>query len=298
MRVFVTGATGFIGAHLIPDLLAGGHQVLGLARTGDGAAALRARGVGAHPGDLHDLDSLQRGAALCDAVIHTAFDHDFTRYAANCETDRRVIAALGAVLKGSDRRLLITSTTGMGSPRPGDLATEDKFNPQDPSPRVASELAGEALSAEGVNLITIRLPQVHDTKRQGLISYLRDVARERGVAAYVGEGRNRYSAAHVTDVARLYVAALDRGEPGARYHAVAEEGIALRVIAALIADGLGVPVRSIQPHAAAGHFGAMAPFALLDLPASSSWTQARLGWTPTGPGLLDDLRAMTGGTPD
>jgi len=292
MRVFLTGATGFIGSRIVPELLAAGHTVLGLTRSAAGAEALRARGAEPHSGDIEDLDSLRRGAAQCDAVIHTAFDHDFSRYVDNCEKDRRAVTALGEALKGTDRPLLITSSTGMGSPTPGAMAMEDQFNPNDPSPRVASEQAGEALRAEGVAVIAIRLPQVHDTVRQGLISYLLPVARQRGVAAWVGDGTNRYCAAHVTDVARLYRLALEHGRAGARYHAVAEEGVALRAIAETLGAGLGVPAVSIAPDEAADHFGPMAAFAELDLPASSAWTRDQLGWTPQGPDLLSDLRAM------
>ena len=292
MRIFLTGATGFIGSHIVTELLGSGHAVLGLTRSEAGAQSLRRQGAEPHAGDIEDLESLARGAAVCDAVIHTAFDHDFTRYVENCEKDRRVVAALGRALAGTDRPLLITSSTGMGSPTPGALATEDQFNPGDPSPRVASELAGEALTAEGVKVIVIRLPQVHDTVRQGLISYLLDVARQRGVAAWVGDGANCYSAAHVSDVARLYRLALERGRAGARYHAVAERGVSLRVIAETLASGLGVPAAPISPESAADHFGPMAAFAQLDLPASSAWTRAQLDWTPTGLDLITDLQAM------
>ena len=292
MRIFVTGATGFIGSAVVPELIGAGHQVLGLTRSDAGARSLVAAGAEVHRGDLEDLDSLRSGAAQADGVIHTAFDHDFSRFVANCEKDRRAIAALGAGLEGSDRPLVITSGTGMGNAEPGRPATEDVFNTAHPNPRVASELAGAELSAAGVNVSVMRLPQVHDTVKQGLITPLVDVTREKGVSAYVGDGRNRWPAAHVSDVARLYRLALERAEPGARYHAVAEEGIAVRDIAEVIGRGLNVPVVSVSPEEAAGHFGWLAAFAGLDLPASSADTRARLGWRPTGPGLIADLEGM------
>lgn len=292
MRVFLTGATGFIGSRITGELLSAGHEVLGLTRSASGAAALEAAGAVPHRGDVEDLDSLRAGAADSDAVIHTAFDHDFSRYAANCEKDRRAIAALGEALGRGDRPLIITSVTGIGSSAPGEPAVEDHLDLAHPIPRVASEQAGEALKAEGVNVITVRLPQVHDTVRQGLISPFIDIARERGVSAYVGEGANRFSAAHVSDVARLYRLALEKGQRNARYHAVAEEGVTLRAIAEVLGAGLGLPVVSIPADRAGDHFGYMATFAGLDLVASSAWTRDRLGWTPEGPDLLSDLRAM------
>ena len=292
MRVFLTGATGFIGSRITGELLSAGHEVLGLTRSASGAAALEAAGAVPHRGDVEDLDSLRAGAADSDAVIHTAFDHDFSRYAANCEKDRRAIAALGEALGRGDRPLIITSVTGIGSSAPGEPAVEDHLDLAHPIPRVASEQAGEALKAEGVNVITVRLPQVHDTVRQGLISPFIDIARERGVSAYVGEGANRFSAAHVSDVARLYRLALEKGQRNARYHAVAEEGVTLRAIAEVLGAGLGLPVVSIPADRAGDHFGYMATFAGLDLIASSASTRDRLGWTPEGPDLLSDLRAM------
>lgn len=292
MRVFLTGATGFIGARIARDLLDAGHQVLGLTRSDAGARALAEAGAEAHRGDLEDPDSLRSGAAKADAVIHTAFDHDFAHFAANCEKDRRVIEAIGGALAGSDRPLLITSGTGMGTPSPGQRATEDVFDPHHGNPRVASELAGAALSTAGVNVIVVRLPQVHDTVKQGLITPAIDLARTKGISAYVGDGLNQWSAAHVSDVATLYRLALERGEPGARYHAVAEEGVATRAIAEAIGAGLDVPVVSLSPEAAAEHFGWLAIFAGVDMRASSAWTRERLGWEPTGPGLLADLARM------
>lgn len=292
MRVFLTGATGFIGSRIVPELLGAGHQVLGLTRSDAGERALFAMGAEAHRGDIEDLDSLRDGAAGADAVIHTAFDHDFSNFVANCEKDGRVIAALGSALVGSDRPLLITSGVGLGSNGPGTLATENTFDQDHPNPRIASELAGARLSEAGVNVSVVRLPQVHDTVKQGLISPLIELARQRGVSAFVGEGLNRWSAAPATDVAPLYRLALERAAPGSRYNAVAEEGVAGRDIARAIGEGLGVSVVSMSPKEAEGHFGWLALFAGADMAASSVWTRETLGWTPTGPDLLSDLRAM------
>lgn len=292
MRVFLTGATGFIGSAIVPELLAAGHQVLGLTRSETGARALRDAGAEPHLGNLEDLDSLRSGAARADGVIHTAFDHDFTHFAANCEKDRHAIAALGSPLKGSDRPLVITSGAGLGSPAPGLPATEDVFNAEYPNPRVASELAGAALSEAGVNVSVVRLPQVHDRVKQGLVTYLVDLARRKGVSAYVGDGTHRWSAAHVLDVARLYRLALERRAAGARYHAVAEEGVPTRAIAEALGRGLNVPVASVPKEEAARHFEWLAAFAGVDMSASSAWTRAELGWHPVGPGLIADLQAM------
>lgn len=292
MRIFVTGATGFIGALVVRELLGAGHQVLGLTRSDAGARVLVEAGAEPHRGTLEDPASLSRGAAQADAVIHTAFDHDFSKFVANCEKDRRAIQAMGEALAGSDRPLVITSGTGMGSARPGEIATEDLVNVDNPNPRVASELAGHELAAVGVKVVVVRLPQVHDTRRQGLVSPYVMIAREKGVAAYVGEGRNRWPAAHVSDVARLYRLAVEQGRAGERFHAVDEEGVPARDIAAVVGRGLGVPVVSLPPEQAGEHFGWMGMFVGMDLPASSAWTRERLGWTPTGPGLISDLERM------
>ncbi len=292
MRVFLTGATGFIGRRVCEQLQAAGHEVIGLTRSDAGAEALRAAGAHVQRGELGDLASLRAGAAAADAVIHTAFDHDFSRFAANCEQDAAVIGALGEVLKGSPRPLLITSGVGMGEAAPGQPALETVFNPAHGNPRIASERAGNALLDAGIDVRVMRLPQVHDAFRQGLISYFIDIARKQAVAAYVGEGGNRWSAAHVDDVARAYVLALERGHAGERYHAVAEEGISARRIAEVVGAGLGVPVRSIAAEDAAAMFGWFGLFAGMDLPASSALTRQRLGWQPIGPTLLQDLQDM------
>ena len=292
MRVFLTGATGFIGSRIVPELLNAGHQVLGLTRSDEGAKRLVAAGAEVHRGTLEDPDSLHSGAAQADGVIHCAFDHDFSNFVANCEKDRRAIAALGSALKGSDRPLVITSGTGVGSAGPGKPAVEDIFDTAHPNPRIGSELAGHALLDQGVNVSVMRLPQVHDTVKQGLITPLVEIARQKGLAAYVGEGNNRFPAAHVTDVARLYRLVLEKREKGARYNAVAEEGIPVRQVAEILGRGLNLPVKSISPEEAKDYFGWMAMFAEMDLWASGAKTQAKLDWHPTGPGLIADLEGM------
>jgi nucleoside-diphosphate-sugar epimerase len=292
MRIFLTGSTGFIGSRIVPELLAAGHEVLGLTRSDAGARSLEAVGAQVHRGTLEDPDTLRAGADQADAVIHTAFDHDFANFLANCEKDRRVIEAMGTALKGSDRPLLITSGTGMGNPDSGEPATEDVLNRNHPNPRAASELAGLELLDAGVNVSVVRLPQVHDTAKQGLVSPYIEHARDKGFAAYVGEGRNRWPAAPVLDIARLYALAIERTTPGARFHGVAEEGVRARDIAEVIGAGLGVPVVSLTPEEAPAHFGWLAMFMGLDMPASSAKTRELLGWQPTGPGLLEDLRRM------
>jgi nucleoside-diphosphate-sugar epimerase len=292
MRIFVTGATGFIGSAIVPELINAGHQVLGLTRSDAGAKSLVAAGAEVHQGSLEDLESLRSGAAKSDGVIHTAFDHDFSDYGAVCEKDRRAIEALGSGLAGSDRMLVITSGTGMGSPGPGQLATEEYFDRNHPIPRKASELAGISVAERGVKVSVVRLPQVHNPVKQGLVTYLVQVAREKGVSAYVGEGLNRWPAAHRLDVARLYKLAFEKQEAGRMYHAVAEEGIPLRQIAEAVGRGLKIPVVSVSPEEAPAHFGWLGMFAGFDMPASSAQTQEWLDWHPTGPGLIADLDEM------
>jgi nucleoside-diphosphate-sugar epimerase len=273
-------------------LLARGHQVLGLTRSDAGANMLAAAGAEVQRGTLEDLASIRAGAAQADAVIHTAFDHDFSNFIANCEKDRRVIEALGSVLRGSNRSLLITSGTGIGDPGNGQPATEDVFNPHHPNPRIASELAAQHLLEDGVNVSVVRLPQVHDTMKQGLIAPYIEISREKGAVAFVEKGQNRWPAAHVIDVAELYALASDRAEPGARYHAVAEEGISVRDIAEMVGTGLGLPVISLSPDEATDHFGWLCMFVSFDMPAASMQTRAKLGWEPKGPSLLSDLKEM------
>ncbi|HUN77112.1 MAG TPA: SDR family oxidoreductase [Steroidobacteraceae bacterium] len=293
MRIFVTGATGFIGSVIVPELIKAGHEVLGLARSEAGAQSLVAAGARVHRGDLNDLESLRKGAEVSEGVIHTAFTHDFARFQEVCEQDRRVIEALGAALAGSDRPLLITSGTGIANSSPGRPASEeDPPETAHPIPRVASEQAAASLAAKGVRIGVMRLPQVHDTLKQGLVSYAIELARQKGVSAYVGDGLNRWPAVHVLDAARLYRLAFEKLEAGARYHAVAEEGVAMRDIAEAIGRGLKVPVKSVSLEETPAHFGWLGAFAARDLPASSTLTQKRLAWHPTGPGLIADLERM------
>jgi nucleoside-diphosphate-sugar epimerase len=291
MKVFVTGATGFIGSAIVPELINAGHQVLGLARSDAGANFLAAAGAQVLRGDLQDLESLRSGAANSDGVIHCAFIHDWSRFQENCEIDRRAIETLGDVLEGSDRPLLVTS--GLALIAKTRLATEDDAPaPTSASYPRASEATAVSLMARGVNVSVVRLPQVHDTVKQGLITYAIEVARQKGVSAYLGDGSSRWAAAHVLDTARLYRLALEKHESGARYHAVAEEGVLLRDIAEAIGRGLKVPVVAMSPEEAAAHFGWLGRFAGLNLTASSALTQERLGWHPTGPGLIADLEQM------
>jgi nucleoside-diphosphate-sugar epimerase len=250
-----------------------------------------------HRGTLEDPETLRTGAAQSEGVIHCAFDHsafgsDFSKFAEVCEKDRRAITALGDALAGSDRPLVITSGTGMGTAVPGQPATEDHFDPNHPNPRKVSEVAAASVAERGVNVSVVRLPQVHDTIRQGLITYAVQVARKKGASAYIGEGNNRWPAAHVLDVARLYRLALEKREAGSRYNAVAEEGIRMRQVAEVIGRGLNVPVVSLSQKEAPAHFGWLAMFADSDMPASSALTRQRLGWNPTGPGLIADLEQM------
>jgi nucleoside-diphosphate-sugar epimerase len=293
MHVFVTGATGFIGSAVVKDLIAAGHQVTGVYRSDDKAPALTAAGAEAYRGSIDDPDSLKEGAARSDGVIHLAFNHDFSKFVANCETDRRVVEALGSALAGSNRPLIVTSGTAMARVPPGEPATEDApaFTANE-IPRAASEEATAAAAANGVSASVVRLPQVHDPERQGLISPWIAMAREKGFFAYVGEGRNRWPAAHISDVARLYRLAIEKSEPGAIYNAVGEEGLPAREIAETIGRRLKLPVKSISPEEAGGYFGWLAPFAARDMPASSAQTQRKLGWRPTGPGLIADLERL------
>lgn len=292
MRVFLTGATGFIGSAIVPELLRTGHQVLGLARSDEGAQCLIAAGADVHRGDLEDVESLRRGAAMADGVIHAAFDHDFSKFAENSEADRRAIVAMGDVLAGSDRPLVITA----GIPHvPGSMTTEDDDPPSGPTgtPRV-SEQTALALVSCGVRVSVVRLPQVHDRNKHGLASFMIAVAREKGVSAYVGDGRNRWAALHRDDVAPVYRLALEKGTAGARYHAVAEEGVAVSEIAKAIGRGLEVPVVAMSPEEAAAHFSWLAFPVGIDAPASSVLTQERLGWHPTAiHGFLADLDRST-----
>jgi nucleoside-diphosphate-sugar epimerase len=294
MKIFVTGATGFVGSAVVRELIGAGHQVLGLARSEAGAKSLIDAGAQVHRGDVEDLESLQRGAAAADGVIHTAFIHDFSKFKENCEIDRLAIEALGAELAGSDRSLIVTSGTGMAGHALERLATEEDEPAAGPNaiPRVASEEAAAAVAARGVHVSVVRLPQVHNTFKQGLVTYAIALARQKGVSAYVGDGLNRWPAVHLLDAARLYRLVFEKGSAGARYHAVAEEGVPVRDIAEVIGRGLKVPVVSKSSKAAMEHFGWLGMFVGSDLRASSAKTQEQLGWRPTERGLVADLEQM------
>jgi nucleoside-diphosphate-sugar epimerase len=291
MRVFVTGATGFVGSFVVRELISTGHDVVGLSRSAAGAEELARVGATVFRGDVNDLDALRDAAEVADGIIHTAFNHDSSDLKLHSENDRKVIATLGAALAGPGRPLIITSGTGLVQSKTGRPVVETDNHPTSAViPRAASEEAAEALVGQGGNVMVMRLPQVHDTRRQGRIRWHIQIAKEQGRVAYVGEGRNRVPAVHVTDVARLFRLALENGKAGARYHAVAEEGVPLREITEVIGARLGLPVESITPEQAPGYYGWLASLAPLDLPASGALTQEQLGWVPTGPDLLTDLR--------
>ena len=293
MRVLVTGASGFIGSALIPELHKAGHQVVGLTRSDGGVQALEKAGTQAWRGDVNDLEGLQKAVEQSEGVIHTAFNHDFSRFMASCEEDRKVITAMGDVLAGSNRPMVVTSSIGSSNTVPGTLPVEG--NPTASSkvfPRAASDEAALALADRGINVSIMRNPQIHDTVKQGLVSDLIKLARQKGRAAYLGDGFNRWSATHISDAVRVYRLAIERAQPGAKYHAVAEEGVSMREIAEVIAQGLNVPAVSISEDEAADHFGWLIKFAGRELTASGKLTQERLQWTPNGPGLLADLRQM------
>ena len=282
MRVFVTGATGWVGSAVVRELIGAGHQVTGLARSETKAAALAETGATLRLGTLDDLDLLRDAAASADAVIHTAFNHDFSRMAENVEQDARAITVLGGALAGSSKVLLVT--TGLAMLAPGRVATEADL-PAPDYPR-KSEAAAQALAQRGVRAATIRLaPTVHGLGDHGFIAILIGLARQTGVSAYPGQGLNRWPGVYRQDAARLYLLALEHGATEAVYHAVGDEGVAFKDIAAAIGRGLGLPVESRGPE----HFGWFADFAAADMPASSARTRAWTGWAPTGPGLLADL---------
>jgi len=289
MHVFVTGATGFVGSAVVQELLAAGHTVTGLARSDAAAAALQAAGAGVQRGTLDDLDVLTQAAAAADGVVHTGFNHDFSRFAENCEQDRRAIEALGEGLLGSRRPLLVTS--GVAMLAPGRLATEDDAPvPVGPSYPRASEHAAAQLAARGVHVSTVRLPpSVHGEGDHGFVPMLIDIARAKGLAATVGAGTNRWAGVHRRDAARVFRLALERGALGARYHAVHDEGVPFSDLTAVIARRLNVPQATLTQDEAATHFGWFTGFAGLDMAASSAQTRAVLDWAPRERGLLEDV---------
>jgi nucleoside-diphosphate-sugar epimerase len=292
MRVFVTGATGFIGTELVKELIEVGHEVRGLTRSDAGVEQLKAVGAEVHRGDLTDLDSLRSGATGMDVVVHLAFSHDFSKFAQNAADEIKAIEALGSVMEPG-KLFVVTSGVGLTSGEPGRVRTESDPPVDSPAIPRKPERAAQAVAERGVHVAIVRLPQVHDTLKQGLVPLLTQTAREKGVSAYVGDGANRWAAAPLKDVAHLYRLAVEKTGPGVTvYNAVQEEGVSAREIAETIGKGLKVPVVSIAPEKAGEHFGWFAHFAALDMPATSEWTRKTLGWVPTGPGLIEDLRNM------
>ena len=292
MHVFVTGATGFIGTELVKELIEAGHEVRGMTRSEAGAEQIKQEGAEVHRGDLQDLDSLRSGATGVDVVVHLAFSHDFSKFAENAQDELNAIEALGSVMK-QGKLLVVTSGVGLTQGAPGHVRTESD------SPAVTSsiprrpEQAARAVAEKGVHVAIVRLPQVHDTRKQGLVPLLTQTAREKGVSAYVGDGGNRWAAAPLKDVAHLYRLAVEKTGAGVTvYNAVQEEGVSMREIAETIGNGLKMPVISLTPEKASEHFGWFTHFAMLDMPASSEMTRKALGWNPTGPGLIEDLRNM------
>jgi nucleoside-diphosphate-sugar epimerase len=292
MRVFVTGATGFIGSAVVAELIDAGHEVVGLARSDEGAAAVEAAGAEVRRGSLEDIDGLRSAAAAADGVVHTAYIHDFSRMEHAAQTDMRAIEALGAALEGSGRPLVVT--TGTALIRPGSIVTEDDV--ADPAsgghPRMGVERFALSLAARDVRVSVVRPgPSVHGEGDHGFVPILIDIARSKGVSAYVGDGSNRWPAVHRLDAAHLYRLAMEKGSAASIFHAIGDEGVPTRQIAEIVGRHLNVPAVSIAPGDAGEHFGWMGGFFALDAPASSALTQQRLGWQPTHIGLVADLEA-------
>jgi len=286
MKVFVTGATGFVGMAVLAEFVGAGHDVVGLARSDASERVLKEAGAQAHRGDLTDLDSLRRGADQADGVIHLAFHHDFSNFAHASELDRRAIETLGDTLAGSDRPLVVTS--GMAGHQPGRLITEDHATAPG-LPRVSEE-AAFAFADRGVRVSAVRLPPtVHGEHDHGFVARVIEVAREKGVSGYPGDGANRWPAVHRLDAAKVFRSAVEEAPAGAVLHAVAEEGVPVRDIADVSGRHLAIPVTSVALDAVGEHFGWIGVFFSLDLPASSALTRARYGWRPTQVGLLEDL---------
>jgi nucleoside-diphosphate-sugar epimerase len=290
MRVFVTGASGWVGSAVVEDLIARGHEAVGLARNDANAAKIEAAGAAVHRGSLEDVESLVAGAKAADAVVHCAFVHDWPNIVASCEKDRRAIEAMGAVVEAAGKPMLITSGTALLSP--GKVSTEEIVPVMTPGafPRIASELAAHELATRGARVSVVRLPPtVHGVGDHGFIAQLVRISREKGKSAYIGEGANRWPAVHRLDAASLYRLALESNLSGQRYHAVAEQGVAFVEIATAIGRGLNLPIVSLSPDEAGAHFGFFGHFAGLDAPSSSAWTSRELDWRPSHPELLADL---------
>jgi nucleoside-diphosphate-sugar epimerase len=290
MRVFVTGASGFVGSAIVQELIRNGHQVTGLARTDQAVEQLIAAGAAVHRGNLDDVESLKNGTANCDAVIHTAFNHDFSKFKANCEADRQVIIALGEALAGTDRPLVITS--GVGLLNYGrEVSENDTPPPADQAPRAASEEAADTVAKMGGNVYIVRLPPtVHDRGDHGFVPMLIGMAKEKGESAYLDQGMNQWPAVHRLDAAAIYRLIIEKQPAQKVIHAVAERGIAFKQIAEAIGTGLQIPVTSKSKQDAAVHFTWFAHFAAMDCPATSKLTQESLGWQPGQIGLLQDLQ--------